>query len=316
MQRIVAAAALLITAPSWACDLCAVYSAGQAQGQASGLYSAITEQFTRYDQLRDEGRRVDADGGQYLDSSVTQFIVGYGFSDRASVQLALPYIHRQFSRPEAGATDSGSVSGIGDATLTGNFTPYRRMKESSTLAVHVFAGIKFPTGNSDRLAEELNEPDQAPAPGEPVSGIHGHDLVLGSGSTDFLFGASAQWRMQRWLGRAATQYAYRRRGDFDYRFGDDVQWSAAFGRYLIIEDDRTLTLAAVVEGEYKKYDDLGGKRLGDAHCGGWMLGPQLQFTSQSRWSAELAGFLPVQQFNSAIQTTAAYRVRAAIGYRF
>lgn len=307
---------ILAASDALACDLCAVYSAGQAQGQASGVYGAITEQFTRYDQLRNEGHRVDNDGGQYLDSSVTQFIVGYGFNDRASVQLALPYIHRQFSRPEAGAIDGGSVSGIGDVMLIGNFTPYRRMKESSTLDVHVFAGIKFPTGNSDRIAEELHESDEPPAPGAPVSGIHGHDLALGSGSTDFLFGASAQGRMQRWLGRAQTQFAYRRRGDFDYRFGNDVQWSAAFGRYLIIDDERTLTLAAAAEGEYKKYDDLGGERLGDTHCGGWMLGPQLQFTSQSRWSAELAGFVPVQQFNSAIQTTAAYRVHAAIGYRF
>ncbi|HZP11914.1 MAG TPA: hypothetical protein VFB36_05790 [Nevskiaceae bacterium] len=316
MNRIAAAVALLATAPAWSCDLCAVYSADQAQGQASGVYGAITEQFTRYGQLRDQGRRIDDDAGQYLDSLVMQLVLGYGFSDRASLQVALPYIHRQFSRPESEVIENGTLNGLGDVTLIGSYTLYRRMKEDSTFAARAFAGVKFATGDSDRLAEELSESDEAPAPGEPVSGIHGHDLAFGSGSTDFLFGASAQGRMEHWLARAETQYAYRRRGDFGYRFGNDLQWSAAFGRYLVLEDNRTFAVLAAAEGEYKQYDDLDGEQLGDTHCGGWMVGPKLQFTSQGRWSVDFGGLVPVQQFNSEIQTTASFRVRGAIGYRF
>jgi hypothetical protein len=308
--------ALLASTPAWSCDLCAVYAAGQAQGQAPGLYGAISEQFTRYDQLRQEGHRLDDDGDQFFESSVTQFVVGYGFSDRASIQFALPYITRRFSRPEGGVTDKGSFSGIGDAMLVGSYIPYRRMKEGSTLALQLFAGVKFATGNSDRLTEELGESDEAPAAGEPISGIHGHDLALGSGSTDLLLGAAVDARMQRWVLGAGAQYAYRRRGDFDYRFGDDLQWHASFGRYLVLNDDRTLALVAALEGDYKRYDDLAGERLDDTHCGGWLAGPKLQYTAQGHFSAELAGLVPVQQFNSAIQTTVGYRMRAAIGYRF
>ena len=49
----------------------------------------------------------------------------------------------------------------------------------------LLTGIKFPTGDSSRLKEEFHEIE---IPGAPESGIHGHDLTLGTGSYDGLFG--------------------------------------------------------------------------------------------------------------------------------
>src|ERR1043165_4707485 len=102
LRASIVALALAVSAPAWSCDLCAVYSAAEAQGQAQGVFVALSEQFTRYDQLRDQGHRIDADAGQYLDSSVTQLVFGYGLSEDWSVQLAVPYIQRWFRRPEHG----------------------------------------------------------------------------------------------------------------------------------------------------------------------------------------------------------------------
>ena len=53
----------------------------------------------------------------------------------------------------------------------------------------------------------------------------------GSGSTDFVVGTSAFYRSGRWFGTGDVQYAIRRTGDFDYRFGNDLQWTLSGGRY-------------------------------------------------------------------------------------
>src|SRR5205823_6450459 len=50
-----------------------------------------------------------------------------------------------------------------------------------TCSIVALAGLKFPTGDSSRLKEEFHEVE---IPGAPESGIHGHDLTLGTGSYD------------------------------------------------------------------------------------------------------------------------------------
>ena len=150
----------------------------------------------------------------------------------------------------------------------------------------------------------------------PISGIHGHDLVLGSGSTDFLVGTSAFWRSGRWYGAGDLQYAIRRSGDFDYRFGNDLQWTLSGGRYLVLEHDHTVSLQLNLSGEDKDYDELAGAELDDTHARMLFLGPQLDLTFGPRWSLEMRAEKPIETDNSAIQTTASWRLRAAFVARF
>jgi hypothetical protein len=124
-----------------ACDLCSVYTAGMARGETSGWFTGVSEQFTRYDDLREEGHRVSDDGGQYLDSSITQLFVGYGFSDRFALQINLPYIHRSFKRPEGDAIDRGTVSGIGDMAAVAQYTIVRHYNEDSNWLWRVLGGV-------------------------------------------------------------------------------------------------------------------------------------------------------------------------------
>ena len=108
--RVPLGALLLVCAPfARACDLCSVYTAGMAHGETSGWLAGVSEQFSRYDQLRDQGHRLSDDSGQYLDSSITQLFVGYGITDRLTVQVNLPYIHRSFERPEFDGIDKGTA---------------------------------------------------------------------------------------------------------------------------------------------------------------------------------------------------------------
>lgn len=63
-------------------------------------------------------------------------------------------------------------------------------------------GAKFPTGDSSRLKEEF---DEIEIPGAPESGIHGHDLTLGTGSYDGIFGAQTPVRYKKTFFEAEVQ---------------------------------------------------------------------------------------------------------------
>src|SRR5438477_6159772 len=120
-----------VTAPALACDLCSIYSAAQARGEiGKGFYSGVAEQFTHFGTVQVDGQKVSNDVGQYLDSSISQFFVGYDFNDQFGVQFNLPLIYRSFKRPQGFEIDRGTESGIGDVSLIGNFLAYRKLGEN------------------------------------------------------------------------------------------------------------------------------------------------------------------------------------------
>src|SRR5437763_12078516 len=173
--------------PLFACDLCAIYAATQARGEiGAGFFTGVAEQFTHFGTVQVQGEEVPNPSGQYLDSSISQTFVGYNFNDRFGIQFNLPVIYRSFKRPdEMGGIERGTESGIGDISLLGNFIAYQHLGDNSTLNWNLLGGIKFPTGSTDRIKEEFNEVEE---PVGPVSGIHGHDLTLGTGSYDGIMG--------------------------------------------------------------------------------------------------------------------------------
>src|SRR5476649_1720807 len=115
-----------------ACDLCGCYTpqldATVPEG-SSGIYAGVAEQFTHFGTDRFDGHKVSNPTGEYLDSSITQLVVGSSlpfFDQRFGLQLSLPIIDRDFRRPKGFAIDSGNVFGIGDIALTANFIVYRK----------------------------------------------------------------------------------------------------------------------------------------------------------------------------------------------
>jgi hypothetical protein len=83
------------------------------------------------------------------------------------------------------------------------------------------------------------------------------------------------------------------------------------GRYLVLEHDRTVSLQLNLVGENKDFDELNGVELDDTHSRVLALGPQIGFTFGPRYSLELRADFPFDTYNSSIQTTAGWRVRAA-----
>jgi hypothetical protein len=306
--------AVRLVSSACACDLCNVYHAPLAHGVVEeGFHMAIAEQFTHYGTLQDNGHEIPNPVHQFLDSSVTQIAAGYHFSDRLGVQFNLPIIHRSFRRPEGNAIENGTLWGPGDASLNASYVLFRRDKTDWSVAWRAAAGVKFPTGNSDRLQEEENEVE---VPGAPESGIHGHDLALGSGSYDGLVGTDVYTRWRRWFFTAGTQYAIRSEGDFHYQYANDLTWSGGPGYYLIFKEDLTFALQFNISGEWKEKDEFQGEKADDTKITAVYLGPLLSVSWKSRLSAEIGAALPVVLDNSAVQAVPDYRILAGFVWRF
>ncbi len=297
-----------------ACDLCAVYCAPLAHHvHDAGFHLGVSEQFTHFGSVQEDGHEVPNPYGQRMDSLVSQAFVGYQITDRVGVQLNLPVIHRSFRRIEGAVVESGTVSGLGDVSLLGNFVVLRRDKEEWSMAWQIHGGVKFPTGNTDRLREELEE--EPPGSG-PESAIHGHDLTLGSGSYDGLVGTEVYARWRRLFLAAAVQYSIRSRGDYDYRFADDLTWSGGPGVHVLFSQDWVVGLQANVSGEHKGKDDLDGELAQDTALTAVYLGPQLTLSWKGKLTAEFGVAWPVLLDNSAFQSVPDYRVLGALNWRF
>jgi hypothetical protein len=297
-----------------ACDLCAIYSVHQARGEiGQGIFAGVAEQYTHFGTLQEEGHKVPNEVDQYLNSSISQLFLGYNFSERVGVQFNMPIIYREFKRPEGFEIDRGTESGLGDVSLLGHFQILRQETKHVTFSWNLVGGVKFPTGDTDRLKEEFNEVE---VPGAPESGIHGHDLTLGSGSFDGIVGTGIYARWNRLFLAAATQYAIRSEGDFDYRFADDLTWAGGPGVLALLSERYTLSVQVVVSGEAKGRDTFQGHKAEDTGVTAVYLGPQINFTWSDKLSVEVGADLPVSIDNTALQTVPDYRVRAGLTWHF
>src|ERR1043165_6706869 len=251
--------------PLAACDLCSVYAANEARGEIGrGLFAGVAAQFTHFGTLQEDGHKVPNDAHQSLDSSITQLLLGYNFTERLGLQVSVPIIYRSFQRADGFDIDRGTESGLGEVSLLGHSQLARGESKNGTFAWNILGGVKFPTGSTRRLHEEVDElTAPPPPPGAPDSGIHGHDLTLGSVSFDGIVGTSVFARYKRAFIGASAQYAIRTQGDFGYQFANDLTWSGGPGALLILKDRYTLSLQANVSGETKGKDDFNGGKADD-----------------------------------------------------
>jgi hypothetical protein len=329
-KLLVGAAVLFLARGASACDICAVYTAVEAKEARPGLFAGVFEQWSDFGTLQQDGDEVDNEAGEDLRSSITQVYVGYQLSHRFGVQVTAPYIDRSFRRAAGHAVERGSESGLGDLVIMGTARLYESLSETSLVTWGVAAGLKLPTGESDRLGDEVGEEEAPrdedrlapPAVALPhgdlgtASGIHSHDLALGSGSTDGLLGTSFAWRHRRWFGAAAAQYALRHRGDFGYRYADEVTWETQAGGFVLLRHEDSLSLALRVSGEKKGEDRAGGERADDTAIDAVYVGPQAAFSRSRSLYAEAAIELPVRQRNSGLQLVPDLRVRGGLTWRF
>jgi hypothetical protein len=302
-----------------ACDLCAIYNVSAAQGTHDhGIFAGVAQQFTYFSTLQNDGEKIHDRANQRMESSITQLIGGYNFSDWFGAQINVPIIYRSFRRAEEFRIDNGTESGLGDVSLTLNAVPFRREKLHSTVLWTVLAGAKFPTGDSDRLGEELAEDHHHDdgEEGHPPSGVHGHDLALGSGSVDAIVGTGVFARYERVFFSGSIQYAIRTEGDFDYRYANDLIWNGGPGMFILLSEEHTLALQFMLSGEEKGMDHLHSNRADDTAMTSVFAGPQLNYTWSDKLSVQAGVDFPLLLDNSAIQLVPDWRMRGALSWRF
>ncbi|OLD74333.1 MAG: hypothetical protein AUF68_00625 [Verrucomicrobia bacterium 13_1_20CM_54_28] len=324
-----------------ACDLCGCYTPQlNTMPQmnftllpwARGWYGAVGEQFTRFGTLQLDGEEVANPTGQYLNSSITQLVAGYQINNRFALQINVPLIYREFKRPEGFEIQQGTVSGLGDLSLLlktvvfhyaspaqksfefyGSKNPVAVEHEPDfTVSAVLLTGIKFPTGDSSRLEEEFHEIE---IPGAPESGIHGHDLTLGTGSYDGLFGEQTALRYKNFFFETNVQFTLRGDGTHQYHFANDLIWSGGPGYYIVRNRDTVFGMQLAASGEYKDVDRFRGEPAEDTGITSVFLGPRL-VASRGRWSAEVAVDLPVSIDNTSLQSVPDYRLHGGISIQF
>jgi len=332
-----------------ACDFCACPTPDFVEfktGRPLHFYLNLSEQFTSFNTLRDNGSKVANPDDQYLNSSFTHVVLGAAmFENRLALQLNVPIIARQFRRPEGDEIQKGTVSGFGDLSLVAAWNFFRTGEGAQAAetgpgvlaaanaapdktdfgaSMSLFAGLKFPTGSSSYLKEESEEDhehgghendDHDHDHDAPANGIHGHDLALGSGSWDGIFGFESYLRYKRFFFQGELQYIARSEGSYSYRYANGLSWFGGPGVYLKRGGGTSVALQALVEGETKGLDTSNGEAAGDTGLTSLYLGPRLVATV-GRWSFDLAGVLPVVMNNTELQATPTYRLRAGVTCRF
>ena len=321
---------------AYACDVCAIYTATEMRESRAGVYAGMAQQYTIYGTLQNNGHEVPNPAGERINSFITQFIGGYTFTPWLAAQINLPLIGREFRRQETNGVVDGDSTGLGDMSVFAIATPFSNQTENTVIRWSVCGGLKLPTGNSNRLKEELAADQSADDPNDPFdghppqklvkyhntasesmpSGVHGHDLALGSGSVDGVLGTQlfASWRRLYWSG--VMGYTLRTEGSFGYEYANDLTWSGGPGIFCILEHDFTTGFQATISGESKGNDNLLGTEQTDTARTGVYVGPELVFTSGTSLGASLALDVSVVQNNSALQVVPDYRFRGGFTWRF
>jgi hypothetical protein len=331
-----------------ACDVCAVYTATQMRATRTGFLMGLAEQGTRYSTRLPDPDGGTEDKGERLNSFITQILFGYDFHPKFGVQVNVPIIARDYHRLRNrrlvddqirdGVMTKGEISGFGDVALLGLWRPWSYVDEHRLVRFTLLGGLKMPSGDPSKLAEEkkLRRASETPAaaasssgrtgrvvsadhiPEGSPSGINGHDLALGTGSIDGIVGGAGFASWDRLFLTASVQHAIRMEGAYRYQYGDETQWFVGVGGYLLLDHAYTLTLQVVTSGKYQGTDTLEGTSTapdGGSTATTWVfVGPAMSFTYGTSLGVELAGDLPVDTPDEGLIPE--YRVRGAVTWRF
>jgi len=172
--------------------------------------------------------------------------------------------------------------------------------------------VKFPTGDSSRLKEEFNETE---VEGAPVSGIHGHDLTLGTGSYDAVLGGESSLRYEKFFFEEELQFTLRGDGPQQYHFANDLSWSGGLGYYFVRNSKAVFGLQLLISGEHKDVDRFRGDPAEDTGITSLFAGPRV-VVSLGKLSAEVSAEFPLTIENTALQVVPDYRISGAIALRF
>ncbi len=329
--------------PLLGCDLCSIYNVydngykvgKDGKDRSSGFLFSVSELFVPFRTPYLDGEETRSSSHDFLDRSVTHLVPTYNFTKSFGVSLNVPLVYHDYRRHfvVVGANRQLSVVseektdfGLGDASLIGRWTAFRRNEMEWSVVFNLLAGVKFPTGDADPLHEEavqVRRYNQLVGPGHihdalgvPVSGVHARDVSLGSGSFDGVFGTTLNLRYGRWFFNNQVQYYLRTEGESTYEFGDELMISGGPGAYLLSKDKVTLSLQFNAAYETMARDKLFGEKSDHTGMTAWYAGPLLNLTWGKRFSANAGVDVPLNIENNGFQNVPDYRIHGGLAWRF
>ncbi|MFN4896472.1 MAG: hypothetical protein ACK5GN_02250 [Pseudomonadota bacterium] len=283
----------------YACDPCGLHNSVQvpgiintlrSTGLQSGSYTFGAQQQLSTFTVRGENdlRTTESDLELIKTLSVTQASLGYNISDSVAGQVNVPFIIRSYERFERFKKVEDTEAGFGDMSVSGTYSPYSYNDVDSRVFLATIGGVKLPTGDTGSLTRIASED-----PTTADQRIQGRGLTLGTGSFDLPFGIIAFGRHGRAVAFASTQYTIRGEGAADYRFANDLLWTAAPGYLFLLGEEESLTTSLVLSGEHKGEDSLDGAALSKTSANNLYLGADLFYSLTNRISLQLALDFPV-----------------------
>lgn len=307
-------ALMLLVGSVHACDSCGCHSPPELGDVHTGWSVGLYEQVTWFDTAKDEGQRIDNTYGQWEHSSTTQAIIDYRFNSQFSVTAFIPYISRSYRRIDNGATDTGTVAGLGDSSLLVSYRPYQFVDADAAASSTIQAGVKAPTGSASQLQGEL--PGSTFGDQDGNSLIGGHDIALGDGAWDVELGGNAIARMGRWFASAQVFYVYHTEGAYFYRFANELSGGVSIGYFLQMEMRNHIGLQLNLTGDTKGHDWVAGQETPDTANHNVFLGPELTVLHDSSLTAMIGFDLPIYEHNSDAQLVPTWKIRGSVGWRF
>jgi hypothetical protein len=317
--------------PVSACDLCAVYRAADARGEYSaGFTFSVAEQFIPFRTEQFNGERFHRPDPEYLDRSMTHVVVGWNPLENLGFSANLPIAHLRyrFNQIEDGFNPvlvQRNETGLGDLALVGRWQVFNQSNMRAGAVLNVLAGVKLPTGDAnalDRQATSIDRYESVVGPGHdhdalgPVlSGIHLHDLAMGSGSVDGIFGLAGQFRWRRAFLNHQWQYYLRTEGAGHYRFADEFIGSGGPGAFLWLSKRGTLSLQFNTVYDTRGSDEFRGRPSVHTGLTAWYAGPQVVFTWGSNLSSVFSLDLPLRITGRGFQNVPDYRLNASVNWR-
>ena len=337
-MRLVSAALFFAFAEAaLACEFCAVYNADNAARHSNqGLWFTISEQYIPYRTLQFNGEEVSMDHPAYLDRSITHLVPGYNFSSRFGVSVNIPLTYINFRRtdlrysataPPVLETETGTDFGLGDVSLITRFVVFEQSTMQYSTVITLLGAAKFPTGDSSRIKDEVEQTkifESLLPPGTPhdplshsIASVHQHDLALGSGSYDGIFGLTASGRWHRYFLNGQFQYYLRTEGESGFEYGDEIMISGGPGAFVwLTEDSGTLSLQANAVYDTMAHDEILGRTSELTGQTGWYIGPLLNFTWGQKFSANAGIDIPLHIENNGFQNVANFIFHGGLSWRF